>query len=210
MIRLSGDMGHFVRDCPRTRRGGLHKSSQALTSRAAQPPARGGVQSGRGGSHSCRCGSSSGRGGGRGGSQYEGGRSHCYAFPGRPEAEASDAVITGIISVCHRPATVLFDPGSTYSYVSTYFVSSLDIVCESLDLPVHVSTPVGDSVVVDRVYRLCIVILMGYDTHADLKVLDMVDFDVILGMDWLSPYHTILNCHAKTVTLAMPGIPIVE
>ncbi|XP_015081327.1 uncharacterized protein LOC107024922 [Solanum pennellii] len=122
-----GDMGHFVRDCPRTRRGGLHQGSQASTSRAAQPPARGGARNGRGGSHSGRGGSPSGRGGGRGGSQSDGGRSHCYAFRGRPEAEASDAVITGIIPVCHRPATVLFDPGSNYSYVSTYFAPSLDI-----------------------------------------------------------------------------------
>ncbi|XP_070042587.1 uncharacterized protein [Nicotiana tomentosiformis] len=34
----------------------------------------------------------------------------------------------------------------------------------------------------------------------------MVDFDVILVMDWLSPYHAILNCHAKTVALALPGL----
>ena len=94
--------------------------------------------------------------------------------------------------------------------MSTYFAPSLDILCESLDLPISVSTPVGDSVVVDRMYRLCIVTLTGYDTHADLKVLDMIDSDVILGMNWLSSYHTIINCHAKTITLAMPGIPIVE
>ncbi|XP_070035924.1 uncharacterized protein, partial [Nicotiana tomentosiformis] len=37
-------------------------------------------------------------------------------------------------------------------------------------------------------------------------LLDMVDFDVILGMDWLSPYHAILDYHAKTVTLAMSGV----
>ena len=54
--------------------------------------------------------------------------------------------------------------------MSTYFAPSLDILCESLDLPIRVSTPVDDSVVVDRVSRLCIVTLMGYDTHADLKV----------------------------------------
>ncbi|XP_070039829.1 uncharacterized protein [Nicotiana tomentosiformis] len=36
------------------------------------------------------------------------------------------------------------------------------------------------------------------------------DFDVILGMDWLSPYHAILHCHAKTVTLAMLGLPRLE
>ena len=38
----------------------------------------------------------------------------------------------------------------------------------------------------------------------------MVDFDFILGMDWLSPYHAVLDCNAKTVTLAMPGVPRVE
>ncbi|KAK4731729.1 hypothetical protein R3W88_024717 [Solanum pinnatisectum] len=76
---------------------------------------------------------------------------------------------TCIIPVFHRPGTVLFDLSLTYSYVSTYFTSSMDILCESLDLPVHISTPIGDYVVVDRVYQLCIVTLMGYDTHADLK-----------------------------------------
>ncbi|XP_015075331.1 uncharacterized protein LOC107019315 [Solanum pennellii] len=174
-----GDIGHFVRDYPRTRRGGLHQGSQASTSRDAQPPARGGAQNGRGGPHSGRCGSPSGRGSGHEGSQSDGGRSHYYAFPGRPESKASDAVIT-------------------------------DILCEFLDLSIRVSTPVGDSVVVDWMYRLCTVTLMGYDTHADLKVLDMIDFYVILGVDWLSSYHAILNCHAKTITLAMPGIPLVE
>ena len=145
--------------------------------------------------------SPSGRGGSHGGSQSDGGHSHCYAFPGRPEAEASDAeasdaVITGIIPVCHRPATVLFDPGSTYSYVFTYFAPSLDILCESLDLSIRVSTPVGDSVVVDWVYRLCTVTLMRYDTHADSKVLDMIDFNVILGMDWFIflPRNFKLSC----------------
>ncbi|XP_069152883.1 uncharacterized protein [Solanum lycopersicum] len=157
-------------------------------------PAKGGAQNGRVGSHSGRGGSPFGRGGGRGGSQSDGGRSHCYAFPSRLEAEASDVVITG----------------STYSYVSTYFAPSLDILCESLDLPIRVSTPIGDSIVVDRVYQLCTATLMGYDTHADLKVLDMIDFDVILGMDWLSSYHAILNCYAKTITLSTPGIPLVE
>ncbi|XP_015162433.1 uncharacterized protein [Solanum tuberosum] len=203
-------MGHFVRYCRMTRRGGSYQVSQASTFRVAQPPTTRGLQSCRGGSHSGKGSFPSGRGGGRRGSQSEGSRSHYYTFPGRLEAKTSDVLIIGIIPVCDRPTIILFDPGSIYSYVSTYFASSPYILCEYLDLPVHVSTLVGDSVVADRVYRLCIVTLMGYDTHADLKVLDMVDFDVILGMDWLSSYHAILNCHSKTVTLAMLGIPIVE
>ena len=68
----------------------------------------------------------------------------------------------------------------------------------------------GKPLVVDRVYRSCLVSLAGYDTWVDLIILGMVDFDVILGMDWLSRYHVVLNCNAKTVTLAMPGVPRVE
>ncbi|XP_049371627.1 uncharacterized protein LOC125836498 [Solanum verrucosum] len=78
---------------------------------------------------------------------------------------------------------------------------------ESLADPIHVSTPVGESLVVDQILRSCLVTIQGYDTRVDLILLDMVDSDVILGMDWLSPYHAVLDCYAKTVTLSIPGIP---
>lgn len=45
-----------------------------------------------------------------------------------------------------------------------------------------VATPIGDSLVVDRVYRYYMSIL-GYDIRANLILLDMVDFDLSLGMD---------------------------
>ena len=59
--------------------------------------------------------------------------------------------------------------------------------------------------IVEKVYRSCLVTFMESNTHVDLVILEMVDFDVILGMTWLSPNFAILNCNAKTVTLAKPG-----
>ncbi|XP_070054052.1 uncharacterized protein [Nicotiana tomentosiformis] len=135
----------------------------------------------------------------RGGGQAGGTPAKFYAFPVRPDAAASD--------VCCRDASILFDPGSTYSYASSLFAHYLDVPHESLGVPIFVSTPVGDSVVMDRVYRSCIVTFCGYETRANLLLLDMTDFEVILCMDWLSPYHAILDCHAKTVTLVMPELP---
>ncbi|XP_049388453.1 uncharacterized protein LOC125852779, partial [Solanum stenotomum] len=85
----------------------------------------------------------------------------------------------GTVLLCQQPALALFDPGSTFSYVSVYYASRLSLMSEPL----------------------------GCDTRADLILLDMVDFDVILGMDWLSPYRAVLDCFSKTVTLAIPGIP---
>ncbi|KAH0642064.1 hypothetical protein KY289_033038 [Solanum tuberosum] len=97
----------------------------------------------------------------------------------------------GTLLLCHQPATVLFDPGSTFSYVSIYFAPRLGMRSESLAEPVHVSTP------------------WGCDTRADLILFNMLDFDVILGIDWLSPSRAILDYFSKTVTLAILGIPSV-
>lgn len=41
----------------------------------------------------------------------------------------------------------------------------------------------GDLLVVDRAYRLCFVTVWEFDTQDNLMVLDIVDFDVIMGMD---------------------------
>ncbi|XP_070002914.1 uncharacterized protein [Nicotiana sylvestris] len=126
------------------------------------------------------------------------------------EVVASESIIIGIISFCQRGASTLFDPCSTYSYVSSYFAPYLGRFYDSLSSPIPVSTPVGDSIIVDRVYRLCLIIINGCETRADLLVLNTVNFDLILGMDWLSPYHAILDCHAKIVILAMAGLPWIE
>ena len=34
---------------------------------------------------------------------------------------------------------------------------------------------------------------------ADLVLLDVMDFDVILGVDWLSQHYAIVNCRRKEV-----------
>ncbi|XP_070043157.1 uncharacterized protein [Nicotiana tomentosiformis] len=169
-------------------------TSAPVTSQLAQP-ARGGALAARG----CP------RGGGRSGE----GHVRFYAIPSRPETVASDVVVTSNVSVCHRDAFTLFEPGSTYSYVSSYFARYLDMPREPLVLPVHVPTPVGDTIIVDHVYRLCVVTIGGLETRVDVLLLSMVDLDVILGMDWLS-CHAILDCHAKTMTLTMPELPRIE
>ncbi|XP_070040755.1 uncharacterized protein [Nicotiana tomentosiformis] len=146
----------------------------------------------------------------RGGCQPIGSPARFYPFPSRPDADASDAVITYIISVCGKDASVLFVPGSTYSYVSSLFAHFLGVSRESLITTVYMSTPVGDSVAVDQIYRSRVVTFYSYETRADLLLLDMIDFEIILAMDWLSPYHVVLNFYAKTVTLAMPEFPRLE
>ena len=51
--------------------------------------------------------------------------------------------------------------------------------------------------IVEKVYSSCLVTFLESNTHVDLVILEMVDFDVILGMTWLSPNFAILDCNAK-------------
>ena len=86
-------------------------------------------------------------------------------FPGRSEAETSDTVITGTLLVCDCMASVLFDPGSTFSYVSSSFATGLDLDCDLLDMPIRVCTPVGESVIVEKGYRSFLVTFVGSNTY---------------------------------------------
>ncbi|XP_070040284.1 uncharacterized protein [Nicotiana tomentosiformis] len=177
---------------------GQQRMITALVASPVVRPPRGGRKVGRGYP----------RGGGQlGGGYPDGALARFYDFPARADVVASGAVITGTISVCGREASVLFDPGSAYFYVSFLFAHFLGVSRESLGTLVYVSTPVGDSIIVDRIYRSCIVTFCGHETRVDLQLLDMIDFEIILGMDLLSPYHAILDFHAKTVTLAMSELP---
>ena len=104
-----------------------------------------------------RGGARGGRSGGRPGAPGRGAQGHFYAALTRAAAEASDDVISGTLFLCHQPATVLFDPGSTFSYVSIYFAPRLVMRFESLAEPVHVLTLIGELLLVDQVSRSSLV-----------------------------------------------------
>ena len=101
----------------------------------------GGHQNGRGDGQTGATTAKHGRGNGQTNE-----RAHCYAFPGRSEAETFDAVITDNLLICDCMDFVLFDPGSTFSYVSSSFATGLNLHCELLDMSIRVSTPVGEYV----------------------------------------------------------------
>ncbi|XP_070049734.1 uncharacterized protein [Nicotiana tomentosiformis] len=106
-----------------------------------------------------------------------------YAMSTRPTAEASDVVITGILTICTLDDYALMDSKSTFSYVTPYFALNFGIKPEQLLEPFSVSTPVEDFVIASCIYRGCVIIIQDRETTTDLIELEIVDFDVIMGMD---------------------------
>ena len=73
----------------------------------------------------------------------------------------------------------------------------LDRSCSSLPQPFLVSTLVGDVIVVEELYKDCVLEIGDKELIVDLMPLTIHDFDLILGMDWLATYHASIDCFKK-------------
>ena len=115
------------------------------------------------------------------------------------DAQASNVVVASTLSMCSVEARVLFHPGASYSFVSPIFTSRIVWQPSRLLIPLSVSTPLSDELETDVFFSSCPVIVEGRELLADLVLLDVIDFDVILGMDWLVQHYAALDCHEKVV-----------
>ena len=81
---------------------------------------------------------------------------------------------------------LLLDPGATHSFVSPVFALKSGWQASRMAIPLSVVTPLSDSLDSDVFLSNCPVLFEGRELLADLVLLEVMDFDVILGMDWLS------------------------
>jgi hypothetical protein len=123
------------------------------------------------------------------------------------DAEASPSVIAGTIDICSMLANVLFDPGSTHSFVSPYFSYKIKFQLELLPHDLSVVVPLGESLSAQWVYRSFGIDIKGTTLPVDLVLLKMPDFNVILDMDWLSLQHAWVDCFKKRVIFCRPNQP---
>ncbi|KAH7569600.1 hypothetical protein JRO89_XS06G0205800 [Xanthoceras sorbifolium] len=63
----------------------------------------------------------------------------------------------------------------------------------------------GESLCAKELLRSCRVQIEDKLLEADLIILNMRDFDIIFGMDWLSVYHANVKCFNKKVVFSPPG-----
>ena len=68
-----------------------------------------------------------------------------------------------------------------------------------------VGTPTGVDLVTKNRVKDGQVVIAGQTIHVDLKVVDMTDFDVILGMDWLAENFASIDYHKKEVIFTPPN-----
>ena len=94
-------------------------------------------------------------------------------------------------------ASALMDPSLTHSFVSISFAALLGMPVANMDFDLIVATSMGDSVVTSKMLKDCLVTIGYREMPVDLVHLDLQDFDIILGMDWLASYHASVDFFGK-------------
>ena len=95
---------------------------------------------------------------------------------------------------------MLFDSGASHSFIAASVVLELGLEVETLEEPLYVSSPLGIRARIGMICRGCELEISGTLLTVDLRIMDMSEFDVILGMDWQTAYRVVIDCERRRVT----------
>ena len=107
-------------------------------------------------------------------------------------------------------ARILFDSGASHSFIDASCVEELDLEVETLVKSLYVSSLLGTRVSVQLLCRNCELEIFRILLTVDLRVMDMSEFDVILGMDWLATHRFVIDCdRIRVTTYTRDGVCVV-
>ena len=113
--------------------------------------------------------------------------------------------VAGQLLVSNLVLYTLIDSGATHSYIAKHLSNKLEGCRKTLSTPFVTVTPAGD-VYNSTAWFKDVPIRVGNSTlYANLIEIEMRDFDVILGMDWLTTHYAMIDCRKKLVHFNPPN-----
>ena len=94
----------------------------------------------------------------------------------------------------------IFYSSASHSFIVSSCVRELGLEVETLEKLLYVSSPLGTRVSMDLICQGCKLEISGILLTVDLRIMDMSEFDVIFGMDWLTAHRVIIDCERRRVT----------
>ncbi|XP_073353816.1 uncharacterized protein [Aegilops tauschii subsp. strangulata] len=119
------------------------------------------------------------------------------------EARRDPKIVMGTLLVNSIPASVLFDSGASHSFISEAFARKQELSFDNMYPPLVVSSP-GSRWDTSMIAHNNHIEIGGLVFTPSLMALKVSTIDVILGMNWLGPHQTLIDCAAETVQLTHP------
>ncbi|XP_074351313.1 uncharacterized protein LOC141690407 [Apium graveolens] len=123
-------------------------------------------------------------------------RARTFKMNKRSNAQDSD-IVTGTLSLNSIPVKVLFDSGVSKSFISKECVIKMDLILEDLAEPLTIEVANQDRVAVSQFCPRCQLEILGNSFSDDLIPFELGEFDVILGIDWLSQHKANIDYKKK-------------
>ena len=79
-------------------------------------------------------------------------------------------------------------------------MKGLGLEVETLEKQLYVNSPLGTKVSVNQICRDCELEILGILLTVDLRVMDISDFDVILGRNGLTAHLVVIDCDSRRIT----------
>ncbi|CAA0809654.1 Unknown protein, partial [Striga hermonthica] len=135
--------------------------------------------------------------------QRGGQQARVYAID-QAEAEQQPGTMSGLVIFNNVPVFALFDTGATHTFISRRCLDAIGVRATTAIDPLEVSLASGRKIVTSAKASDLSLSIGGRVLPTDAFVLEMKDFDLILGMDWQSFYDADIKCHDREITLYLP------
>jgi len=123
----------------------------------------------------------------------------------KKQTDDSGTVVPGTLTFNSTPLIVLFDSRTTHSFISSHIASQIGVESYKHPGDLYVSVPTEKTIKCDVMHKSCPITLDQEEFKGDLIQLDLPEFDIILGMDWLPRYRVKINCQKQRVPLKGRG-----
>nr|GEV56829.1 putative reverse transcriptase domain-containing protein [Tanacetum cinerariifolium] len=129
---------------------------------------------------------------------------------GVAKAPQDPNIVMGTFSLNDHFATVLFDSGADYSFISTNFLPLIDMKPSVINHGYEIKIASGVKVVTDMIFQDCKRELEGHTFTINLIPFGHGSFDVIVRMDWLSKLRAKIVCYEKNIQIPLTNRDILE
>jgi len=116
-----------------------------------------------------------------------------FAMTSTEATQSSNLILEPCLLLGHS-VLVLFDSGATHSFISNACVGRLSLEKHYLGYELLVLTLSSGQVATSSVYVGCSMEVAGRRFKVNLVCLPLEGLNVILGMDWLSNNHIMIDC----------------
>lgn len=129
---------------------------------------------------------------------------HVYNFH-QAVVQQPPPTIEGMFSIYGAMGRIMFDMGALNSFIASRFALAIGLLDLADNTVTYIDLPMGSGMLIFFICRSVSIKIGSLILSANLLVLDMLEYDVIIDMDWLVAYRSMIDFYIQCIIFSIPG-----